>query len=141
MQGVPEMLPHPLILFRNVNRCFQIDNLPLVVEVATSGVLAALLHRYFPALQDLYLDATTGAELECWSVGHFCLWRSVILCQEYESWWVSTDGQAFQAARATNDLSAVEKFNIPWYQTELDFDPYPNQNRFANTQHSGYQFI
>ncbi|KAJ7742755.1 hypothetical protein B0H14DRAFT_2637618 [Mycena olivaceomarginata] len=68
INGIPETLPHPLILFRNVDRCFQIDNLPLVAEVATSGVLAALLHRYFPALQDLYPDPTMGAELECRSM-------------------------------------------------------------------------
>jgi hypothetical protein len=83
-----------------------------------------------------------GEELECRSVGYFRLWRSIILRQEYELWWVSADGQAFQSARATDDLSAVMLFDIPWYYIEdPHFHPHPTQNRFANTKRSGYQFI
>ncbi|KAJ7842986.1 hypothetical protein B0H14DRAFT_3456506 [Mycena olivaceomarginata] len=142
-RGIPETLPRPLILFRKVDRCFQIDNLPLVTEPKTCGVLAGLLHKHLPTLKDLYLDHAMGEELECRSVGSFRLWRSINLRRDYESWWVSPDGQAFQAARATEDLSAVEQFDIPWYQyTNVPHSrPHPTQNRFANTNRSGYQFI
>ncbi|KAJ7681817.1 hypothetical protein B0H14DRAFT_2655088 [Mycena olivaceomarginata] len=134
-QETPGTLPLMLVLLRNVNLCFQIDDLPSIVEAETSGLLAGLIKLHLPLLEELYLDdiIPTMAGLECRSVGRFPqtfnLWRCSTSRREYQAWWESADGLLFQAARATQDASALLPFQIPWYQI-LDHDFDPDRNRF-----------
>jgi hypothetical protein len=158
----PGSLPQPLILLRDVDRCFRIDDLPGITEPETTGVLAALLRAHLPLLEHLYLDDNESREdqLESRVIevegGAFTLRRSTTLRQEYESWWDSVDGRAFRTVRATGDLSSILVFDVsfpslndhpPGWQRPVDkllaqsgCHSLAEQNRFANTRRPGYQF-
>ncbi|KAJ7834569.1 hypothetical protein B0H14DRAFT_2590846 [Mycena olivaceomarginata] len=158
----PGSLPQPLILLRDIDRCFRIDDLPGITEPEITGVLAALLRAHLPLLEHLYLDDNESREdqLESRVIdvegGAFTLRCSTTLRQEYESWWDSVDGRAFRTVRATGDLSSILVFDVPFpslndhppgWQHPVDkllaqseCHSLAEQNRFANTRRPGYQF-
>ncbi|KAJ7304603.1 hypothetical protein DFH08DRAFT_825543 [Mycena albidolilacea] len=142
----PGTLPHNLRLLREVDLCFRIDDRPAGAVPGTCNILADLLKIHLPSLDDVILidNADHETQMESCLVGSapgtFTLWRSAAIRREYESWWKSVDGHAFQAARAGNGEPSIG-FDVPW--TNLDdthYRPARNQNRFANTRRPGYIF-
>ncbi|KAK7027643.1 hypothetical protein R3P38DRAFT_3520424 [Favolaschia claudopus] len=130
----PGTLPAKLVLLRDVDRCFRIDDIDGVAERECSGILAALIRTHLPQLMSLYLDdnCPLEEELESAIVGRdanqFRLWRSVSLRREYQAWWKSSEGIEFRAARSTGIVSAILPFDIDWIQIQ---EPLKLWNRFA----------
>ncbi|KAF8145149.1 hypothetical protein K438DRAFT_1782185 [Mycena galopus ATCC 62051] len=139
-QWSPGTLPQQLLLLRDVDRCFRIDNLPGLEDAATSGFLAFLIKSRLPNLEDIYLDDNLpiGELLESHHAGLgptalFTVWRSARLLREYQAWWLSLDSSPFRAALETGDPSLIAEFDIHWDQISGHLPS--QQNRFAPVDH------
>ncbi|KAJ7430224.1 hypothetical protein B0H11DRAFT_2263984 [Mycena galericulata] len=116
----PGTLPHKILLLRDVDLCFRIDPLEGIPTDETTGILASLLHSWFPCLTslDLDLEVYTQDELESHAVdtplGGFTVVRPTWLRVEYEQWWISEEGQQFQAILAADGIRTRDTFPIKW---------------------------
>lgn len=150
----PGSLPTKIRLLRDIDRCFQIDNLPGISLPATSGVLAALLLENFHSMCMLDLDEhwphslSDAPELEHHVVlagdSRLLVSRHAAVRREYEAWWNSADGAEFRAALDEENEDLLRSFDLNY--NVLRFRHFPGiiragQSVFANTNRRGYTYI
>ncbi|KAJ7184072.1 hypothetical protein C8R46DRAFT_1208308 [Mycena filopes] len=157
--AAPGSLPQSLMMLRDVDRCFRIEDLPGVIDASTSGFLGPLISAHFARLEQLYIydNNPTTVDLESRpSAGRrFTVWRSSSMRHAYELWWNSLDGDAFRAARARDeDLGrGMEDNGRAAKLFHIDFDTVrrrwevihtnwwrvsPGPGTYANTSRVGY---